>query len=739
MKIALVVHDYHKSGGHSRYVAELAERFARAHDVHVFANRWEADPHHGIRFHHVPAWRASALTTILTFVFPATLKLTDEFDIVHAQGLCSLRQDIITAHICQSGWFAAQAEQAGGLTWRQRVFRALVSRLERTIYQPVHSPQVIAISEKVRQDLRQRYGRVQDVNVIYHGVDLERFHPRQRFQYRDRMREELGLTESEFVALYVGDLQKGAALAIEAIARIDGARLMLVSRSRTESYQRLAAALGVGGRVIFCPPTDQIERIYAAADVLLFPTFYDAFGMVITEAMAMGLPVITSPSAGAAELIEPEQDGILVDVPGDPQQLSVALRRLIGEPQLRQRLAASARQKVEAYTWDRVADETMKIYRRALEQKAPSRELRKPVVAFLVNGTPTSAVGVRAQAFAARLSNEYDVGLLYRSKHKVRSLVRFFFDLLRIRPRLSYVFDMSYSGALAAALYKLFAQNRLIIETGDVIYELAKSMGTRNRLGLWLTKRLEALSFKVADRIVVRGTRHKERLCAQGLRRVDVIQDGVELDKFKPLDASALRRQYQLYGVLTVGLVGASVWNERWDMGYGWELVEVLRLLKDAPVRGILIGDGSGIPRLKARCRDYGIEDKILFLGHVPHDQLPLYLNLIDVCLSTQTNDLVGQVRTTGKLPLYLATGRYILASNVGEAAWVLDDEMLVEYEGVKDLRYPQKLAERIMTLLDHPEMLKRSMSNVAVAKERFDYSVLAERMANLIRATLAV
>jgi UDP-glucose:(heptosyl)LPS alpha-1,3-glucosyltransferase len=366
MKIALVVHDYHKSGGHSRYVAELAERFAREHEVHVFANRIEEGPSRQIRFHPVPAWRATALTTILTFVLPATLKLAGDFDIIHAQGLCSLRQNIITAHICQGGWFAAQAERQGGLTWRQKLFRALVTRLERTIYQPAYSPHVIAVSEKVRQDLGQYYGRTQSVTVMHHGVDLERFNPRQRLRYRDSARRELGVAEGELVALYVGDLQKGAAPAIEAIACTEGIRLLLVSRSRTNSYQRLAAALGVADRITFCPATDQIERIYAAADVLLFPTVYDAFGMVITEAMAMGLPVITSRAAGAAELIEHERDGLLVDGAGDPQKLSLALRRLAVDPRLRENLAARARQTIEAYTWDRVAEETMKIYRRVL-------------------------------------------------------------------------------------------------------------------------------------------------------------------------------------------------------------------------------------------------------------------------------------------------------------------------------------------------------------------------------------
>ena len=203
--------------------------------------------------------------------------------------------------------------------------------------------------------------------------------------------------------------------------------------------------------------------------------------------------------------------------------------------------------------------------------------------------------------------------------------------------------------------------------------------------------------------------------------------------KFRPKDAGDLRRQYGLEGALTIGLVGSSIWSEKLQMCYGWELVETLRLLKDKPVKGIMIGSGSGIPHLKARCREYEIEDRMIFLGHVPYEDLPRYLNLIDVCLSTQTNDLVGQVRTTGKLPLYLAAGRYVLASDVGEAARVLDPEMLVPYDGVKDEQYPRKLTARIGVILAHPELLNRASDNVALARKYFDYSLLAERAGDVI------
>lgn len=357
-------------------------------------------------------------------------------------------------------------------------------------------------------------------------------------------------------------------------------------------------------------------------------------------------------------------------------------------------------------------------------------------VAFIVNGDYMSAMGFRARDLAARLSNVYDIHIVYRSRRKIISILRLFTFLLRERPAASYVFDISYTGVLGAGLYKLLWRNCLIIETGDAIVELVRSTGSRGKTGLWLTHLLEQLAFQIADRIVVRGSYHQRWLKHRGIE-AEVIQDGVNTQSFTDENQSDLREQYNLEGLMTVGLVGSSVWSEKLQMCYGWELVEVLRLLKERPVKGIMIGGGTGVPHLKARCREYGIEDKIIFLGHVPYEELPRYLNLIDICLSTQTNNLVGQVRTTGKLPLYLAAGRYVLASNVGEAAIVLDKEMLVEYEGVKDCAYPQKLSERVQAILDQPEILKRSVNNVTLAREHFDYNVLAERMAQLINVTI--
>jgi glycosyltransferase involved in cell wall biosynthesis len=356
----------------------------------------------------------------------------------------------------------------------------------------------------------------------------------------------------------------------------------------------------------------------------------------------------------------------------------------------------------------------------------------KPTVAFLVNGSEGSAMGDRARAFADRLCDRFDVHTAYRASNRTAAIVEFVRFLSRVRPALSYVFDMSYSGVVAGAWHRATSGNILVVDTGDVIGALAKSVGNRGPMGLALTRLLEKFGLNVADMIVVRGTYHRELLRRSGVR-CEVIQDGVDLQMFAPQSGTSLRKQLDLEDAITVGIVGSSVWSERLGMCYGWDLVELLHLVDDERLHGIMIGDGSGIERLRERAEKLGVVHRLHFLGRVPFDKLPRHLAAIDVCLSTQTNDLVGAVRTTGKLPLYLAAGRFVLASRVGEAALVLDDDMLVDYAGVVDPTYPHKLAARVTQLLQTPHTLEQRTRSRELAARHFDYDILAARMGTVL------
>src|SRR5205814_9698643 len=122
--------------------------------------------------------------------------------------------------------------------------------------------------------------------------------------------------------------------------------------------------------------------------------------------------------------------------------------------------------------------------------------------------------------------------------------------------------------------------------------------------------------------------------------------------------------------------------------------------------------------------------------GRRPMSELPSLINACDVCLSTQTNDVPGNVRTTGKLPLYLACGRYVLASRVGEAARVLPADMLVPYDGTVDRGYPARLAERIRELIGDRVRLRLGTAGVAIARNHFDYDRLATRVESVLDRT---
>ena len=97
-----------------------------------------------------------------------------------------------------------------------------------------------------------------------------------------------------------------------------------------------------------------------------FPTYYEPFGMVITEAMASGLPVITSRSAGASEMITEGVNGLLLDQPGDDEELSRKIMLLLSDQALRKNMGERARPAASGYSWSHVAEDTLRLYYRSL-------------------------------------------------------------------------------------------------------------------------------------------------------------------------------------------------------------------------------------------------------------------------------------------------------------------------------------------------------------------------------------
>jgi glycosyltransferase involved in cell wall biosynthesis len=349
-------------------------------------------------------------------------------------------------------------------------------------------------------------------------------------------------------------------------------------------------------------------------------------------------------------------------------------------------------------------------------------------IAVVVNGPPGGALDARARGLTGPLQHRHRFELHHRTEHKVASVAILSQALLRSAYDVVWVLDLAYSGFAAALVARVGRRTPFVIDTGDAITALGRSLG-RGPIALGATAALEWAGHHSASWLVVRGTEHRSLLAAHGLHRVEVVQDGVDPSLFRPVAADALRARLGAKGALTVGVVGSVVWNERHGIAYGWDLVELLGLVRDERVRGILVGDGDGLARLQERARRLGVESRIAWVGRVPYGALPEHICAMDICISTQSNDLVGRVRTTGKLPLYMACGRYVLASDVGEARLVLPDEMRLPYEGVRDERWPSRLAERVEAFLTDPDLLAHGAANRARAIATFDHDVLARRL----------
>jgi len=352
--VALVAHRVDAADGTGGYAFEIASRIAREHKVTVYAVSVGPGLPPEVEVVRVPAPRRPAYATILAFPY-AFEAVRRRHDLVHAQGWVTGSADVVTAHIVLKAWREAARRARVRTPWGERLFGPFVQQQEARLLGGA-AAEVIAPSRRAAADLARCYGRTKGVTVIPHGFD--RAVPGAS---RADVRRRLGLPSNAFVALYVGDPRKGLRAAVQALDLAEHVHLLVLSRSSS-------AAGALQSRVHWAPHDFTLAEAHAASDVLLHPSIYDTFGLVVAEAMAHGLPVIVSREAGVSELIEHGKSGWLLERT-DPQAAGAALRLLAAEPVLRSQLASGGRAVAAHRRWDDAARETLAVYRRALERR----------------------------------------------------------------------------------------------------------------------------------------------------------------------------------------------------------------------------------------------------------------------------------------------------------------------------------------------------------------------------------
>jgi UDP-glucose:(heptosyl)LPS alpha-1,3-glucosyltransferase len=247
-------------------------------------------------------------------------------------------------------------------------FHRMMLGIERRLFSSPELRRVIANSRQVRDEIIRLYGvDPARLRVIYNGLDRQRFHPLDPGAAA-ALRQRLGAPEPGAVILFAGSgfERKGLTYLLQAFGslRDKASHLWVVGKGHGAPYLRAAKRLGVADRVRFWGPAAETAPFYQAATVLALPTLYDPCSNVVLEALACGLPAVTTAANGAAEFITPGENGAVIPQPDDIAGLAVALTTFLArgrDPQVRR----AAAQAVAGLSWEKTVAQTLEVLQQA--------------------------------------------------------------------------------------------------------------------------------------------------------------------------------------------------------------------------------------------------------------------------------------------------------------------------------------------------------------------------------------
>jgi UDP-glucose:(heptosyl)LPS alpha-1,3-glucosyltransferase len=380
MKIAFVRKAYTPYGGAERYLRQLMERlWLQGHEVHVFAHRWEpgrpaeSQEEKGLPiFHRVPMISSPSFLEALIFAWSSRRLLQEEtFDIIHSFER-TLYQDIYRAGDgCHREWLIQRRKLDPWLkrnTYALNPLHRSLLYLEKALFQSPRLKKVIANSRRGKEEIRRHYGvPAEKIEVIHNGVDLENFHPSNVTLYRKSLRKEFRVPAEAPVILFLGSgfRRKGLKGLIDCLPlvkkEIPQVVLMVAGRDRVQEYREQARRLGCERNILFLGPTQRAREFYATSDLFALPTIYDPFSNACLEAMASGIPVLTTPTNGVAELIEDGKNGFMVRDPLNATEIGRRVLEFFSYPD-RAGIGERARKTVLPLDLDSVVQRMLQTY-----------------------------------------------------------------------------------------------------------------------------------------------------------------------------------------------------------------------------------------------------------------------------------------------------------------------------------------------------------------------------------------
>lgn len=373
MKIALIRQKYSAHGGAERFLSNMLKQLNNDNqlDIHLIARKWQKIENihlHSCQFFYIGrTWR----------------------DFIFARKACRMVQelnaDLVQSHeriACCDIYRAGDGVHRVWLQHRNHLKPLLLKYLdylslyhlytlfaEKKLFTSPRLRVVICNSNMVKNEIKHYFPTSQaELHVIYNGVDIDYFHPKHR-QERETLRNQLQIPTTAPVFLYVGSgfERKGLLAAIHSLAALESkdAHLVVIGHDkRIKKYKKIACQLGLADRVIFLGAMTELAPYYAMADAFVFPTLYDPFPNVVLEALACGIPVITSTQSGAAEIIQSGEQGYVCDT-YDTQQLTLAMTKL-SDQILAAEMGQKARQLAEQFNLAKQTAQIADLYKKIL-------------------------------------------------------------------------------------------------------------------------------------------------------------------------------------------------------------------------------------------------------------------------------------------------------------------------------------------------------------------------------------
>lgn len=379
LRILIVTHVVTKNDGQGRVNYEIARAaLAAGHVVTLLASQAASEiaGHPRARFERLSVSRLpTRLLKYQVFAWRSGAWIRAHraaFDVIHVNGFIAwARADVNAVHFVHDGWYRCGFYPFRLLGGPYHAYQVVYTRFnawcERWAFRRAEI--LVPVSEKVGAEVRVLGIDAAKLHVIHNGVDIDEFSP------GEPQRERFGLPQAPFMLLFAGDLRvsrKNLDTVLHALAGTpESVHLVVAGILRNSPYPALAKSLGLAHRVHFTDLVKDMPALMRSVDAFVFPSRYEAMSLVLLEALAAALPVVTVRTAGGAEVISSDC-GIVLEQPDDAIALAEAIMRLVADPGHARQMGRAARELAGNFSWQTMASRYLSLYERLAARRALS-------------------------------------------------------------------------------------------------------------------------------------------------------------------------------------------------------------------------------------------------------------------------------------------------------------------------------------------------------------------------------